>query len=200
MMLWEAIVLKPFLFFVVPAVLGCLAGLGMRSRLLQRSPVGLTVLLCVLGVASYIPLASAWYPTRAIWRQKQCANNLDQIGLALTKYADTHQGHLPSENGAKGLDDLLRQSFFDGEDGRKAVRCPWDDIRHTARSDEPLTEDTVSYVYAGGTLHSESYTNVVTICWDKIENHNNIGLNVLFNDGHVQWMTIRQWEKIRPAK
>jgi prepilin-type processing-associated H-X9-DG protein len=55
-------------------------------------------------------------------------------------------------------------------------------------------------VYAGGTLQSESYTNIVPICWDKIENHRNIGVNVLFNDGHVEWVRLKRWEKIKPAK
>ncbi len=78
--------------------------------------------------------------------------------------------------------------------------CPWDEIRHAARPGQSLTEDTVSYVYVGGVWQPKDHTSAVPICWDKIENHRNVGVNVLFNDGDVQWVRLKQWNKIKPER
>jgi hypothetical protein len=199
MVLWGATVFRLFLFFVVPAVLGGYVGPKVRLRSIQRHPVGLTVLFSLFGVLGYMLLLPPWSPAREIARQTMCSNNLKQIGGALSKYAQAHDGHLPTESGAKGLDHLLSGSFLNQTNNSPVFRCPWDEIRHSARPGESLTEDTVSYVYAGGGIwQSENYTNVVPVCWDKTENHRNIGVNVLFNDGRVRWLRLAQWNKIKP--
>ncbi len=200
MVLWGDVVVRVFLLYVVPAVLGSLAGFGVRSRFVRLRFVGLTVLFCVLGTVGYIPLAFAWYPTRAIARQAMCTNNLKRIGMALTKYADAHQGQLPPEDGAKGLDYLLREGFLGKTNDATVFLCPWDEIRHAARPGAALTEDSVSYVYKGSLWQPGSSANAVPICWDKIVNHHSIGVNVLFKDGHVEWIRLKRWEEIRPDK
>jgi prepilin-type processing-associated H-X9-DG protein len=196
MVLWGEAVIRLFLPLVMPAVLGSLVG-SWRSP--QRWQAGLTLVLCILGGIGYMILVPLWYPARAIARQTMCTNNLKEIGGALSSYAQAHDGYLPMESGAKGLDHLLSENFLNQTNNKHMLQCPWDTIRHSARPVEPLTEDTVSYVYAGGgTWKSEVHTNVVPICWDKIENHRNVGVNVLFNDGHVQWLRLVQWNQIKP--
>jgi len=200
MVLWGETAYKLFLFFVVPAVLGGLVGPKVRSRSLQRYPVVLTMFACLLGALGYMFLLLAWSPARAIALQEICSGHLKKIGWALSMYADAHQGHLPPEDGAKGLDYLLRENFLNATNDVAVFLCPYDQIRHKAGVGEPLTEDSVSYVYKGSLWQPGSPANAVPICWDKIENHRSIGLNVLFKDGHVEWVRLKRWEKIKPAQ
>ncbi len=51
-----------------------------------------------------------------------------------------------------------------------------------------------------GTWQTKTVTNPVPICWDKPENHGTNGLNVLFNDTRVKWLTLEEWQKIKPAR
>jgi hypothetical protein len=198
MVLWGEVAPRLLLFFVIPAVLGGYAGPKARSRSLRRYPVGLTVAFLLFGVLVYMLLLPPWSAARSIALQTMCTNNLKKIGVALSKYAETHDGHLPPEDGAKGLDHLLREGFLDKTEDATVFLCPWDDTRHAAHPGEPLTEDTVSYVYKGSLWQSAGPASAIPICWDKIENHRSIGLNVLFKDGHVEWMRFKEWEKIRP--
>lgn len=113
-------------------------------------------------------------------------------------YADDYHGHLPPEPGAMGLDHLVQAKYLNKAKAPGIFHCPKDKNRHAKRVNEPLTENTCSYVYVGGVWQPGAGTNEVPICWDKPENHGSQGLNVLFNDGHVSWLTLEAWQKIRP--
>ena len=199
MVQWGDVAVRLFFFLVVPAALGSLVGHGARSYSLQSYPVGFTLLFGVLGAFGYALVLPLWSPARAIARQTMCTSNLQQIGVALAKYANEHEGHLPPEDGANGLDHLLREGFLDRTNDSTVFLCPWDEVRHAARPGEPLTEDTVSCVYKGSRWEAGNPANAVPVCWDKIENHHGIGVNVLFNDGHVEWVPLKRWKKIKPG-
>ena len=185
------------LYLILPAVVGSFVGYRIRPQ--RPRPIGHSLLFSVLAA-----LCIAFWPgmesRHELVRRPNCLSNLKQIGLALAMYADEYRGQLPPENGAKGLDYLLRTGILDKTNGLNIFHCQKDSGRLVARAGKPPTEDTVSYVYKPGPWQPAIYTNDVPICWDKPENHGTQGLNVLFNDGHVQWVTLRQWNKIKPDK
>ena len=135
-------------------------------------------------------------PPRSAARRPNCLSHLRQIGLALAMYADAHHRHLPPEKNAKGLDYLLRENLKTP----RVFVCTADAKRRTANAGEALTEDTCSYVYIPTAWQSRTDTNLLPVCWDKPGNHGTNGLNVLFNNGHVDWLTREQWEAIRPDR
>ena len=94
-----------------------------------------------------------------------CMNHLKQIGLACHLYADQHGDKFP-----ESLDELVSNQLLSSN----VLHCP------SARS-----ERGVSYVYCRG-LTPNAYR---ILAFDIDGNHRNGGRNVLFCDGHVEWMT-----------
>lgn len=107
-------------------------------------------------------------------------------------YAEANQGQLPPEKGARGLSYVWPRYVT----LPKVFHCVKDRFGRVPELGKPLDEDHCSYVYFPGA--SPNVTNDAPICWDKPANHGPTGMNVLFNDGHVEWVTLERWEKIRP--
>jgi hypothetical protein len=162
-----------------------------------------TVVVAILILLSL----QTWSAPEKDVSQSRCISNLRMIAIGLAMYADDNNGRLPPA-GAEGLG-LVRAYFRGG--AQSAFHCPADPVRHDSATNAPLDEDHCSYVYVGGswgfsnvlvdgTWQTKTVTNPVPICWDKPENHGTNGLNVLFNDTRVKWLTLDEWEKIRPGK
>lgn len=110
-------------------------------------------------------------------------------------YADDNNGELPPEMGAMGLVHIYPKYVT----SLAVFHCPEDKLQRLPVQGQPLDEEHCSYVYLPGPWQSSSNLNIA-IAWDKPENHGTRGLNVLFNDGHVSWLTLEEWEKIKPKK
>jgi prepilin-type processing-associated H-X9-DG protein len=164
-------------------------------------------LVFVVTAMLLLMLLQSWVVSKRKMSRARCASNLMRIGMGLAMYADDYNGRLPPP-GTEGLG-LMRDYL--GTRAGSPFHCPVDRIRHEADTNAPLDEAHCSYVYIGGvwarssrSVDSESQSKAVArtvpVCWDKPENHDNWGLNVLFNDGHLEWMDLGEWEKIRPDK
>lgn len=192
---WGNHVMKIFQMFLLyggPPAAGCWIGHTLRRHLLPRKPWVLSAFLVVIAIfiIAILPQMSS---NREKARLANCAWNLRQIGIALALYADTNHGSFPSENGARGL--LVLTNCMQSRIIR-LVRCPSDFNWRSPSSIDELSEDNCSYVYAAGRGLIEGNTNAVPVCWDKADNHLK-GLNVLFLDGHVQFLTFAQWEAVQ---
>ena len=78
-------------------------------------------------------------------RRISCVNNVKQIMLGLTMYANDHDSRFPADNGAAGLNTLVKDDYLTDF---ACYICP------SATDDKGsgnLTEDTCSYIYLGGT-------------------------------------------------
>ena len=98
-------------------------------------------------------------------RKAVCKNNLKHIGLAMAIYANDFEDRFPPT-----LDDLVPLYVTE----RMLFHCPSD----------PSEE--VSYLYLPGLKVTDKPTDIVA--FDRRGNHSG-GRNVLFVDGHVEWMT-----------
>jgi len=98
-------------------------------------------------------------------RSANCQANLKQIGIACNQYADNHGGQFP-----ESLDELVSSRLLSSN----TMHCP----------SAPNTEG-LSYTYCRGYTPKNIYR---ILAFDTDGNHRNGGRNVLFCDGHVEWM------------
>jgi hypothetical protein len=117
-----------------------------------------------------------------------CASNIKNIWLALKQYAADYSGYFPPENGADGLEYLRKCGYLDF---RVIYICPRTNTVR-GKGTQPLTEDTVDYVYIGG-LNEKSAPNT-PILYDKLGNHEDFG-NVGTVDGTVKGISEKYWMK-----
>jgi prepilin-type processing-associated H-X9-DG protein len=149
------------------------------------------VSLFIWGSCFMTPLAGfnrAMRTARQTAQQVQCSSNLQQIGMGLMLYANNNNGKYPAKLGA------LIES---GDVPASVFVCP-----HTGNSPAPGNGlkgqaanlekgGHLSYVYVGQNLDNDSPAEAVVV-YEKLGNHGNQGMNVLFKDGHVEWYDATQ--------
>ena len=120
----------------------------------------------------------------------RCQSHEHQIGLAILLYAQDHSGHYPP-----ALADLLA----DEQIGPEVFTCPASNATAAVLPATPPTTQQVaaalavpghlSYVYCGHAdwVEGEVPADAV-ILYEPPANHANDGANVLFGDGHVDWV------------
>lgn len=118
----------------------------------------------------------------------KCASNLRQIGQAIMLYAQGKDERYPQR-----LDQLITASDL----SPKVCVCPSsnDEEARGASMQEQLAEfakpGRCSYIYTGSRLNSSSPANAV-LAYEPLKNHEDNGINILFNDGHVEWLGQKQ--------
>ncbi|MGA2497351.1 MAG: DUF3352 domain-containing protein [Tepidisphaeraceae bacterium] len=112
----------------------------------------------------------------------KCASNLRQIGLAVQLYRNDKKKY-PATLGDLVGEDLPAEVFICPETG-KAVPA---DIAHDKKKYAEWVNANSDYVYLGATMKAADGADKILV-YEKLENHNGEGVNVLFNDGHVEWM------------
>ncbi len=100
-----------------------------------------------------------------------CRSNLQRIGLAFHVYLSDHAQEFPDS-----LDDLVKYL-----EGREALICP-------ASGQEGYVYEKPAIPFAKTAVPA-----YVIIVYDKARNHEG-GRNVLFLDGHVQWLTEEEFQ------
>jgi len=124
-------------------------------------------------------------------RRIACMGNLKQIHLALQQYAMDYDDNFPPANGAAGLEYLRKYNYLTDY----AVYVCSSTKTALGKDKQPLTEETVDYVYVGGL--NEKSDQKSPVLYDKPRNHEDFG-NVLFADGTVSNFIGKNWtEKIK---
>lgn len=159
-------------------------GKGMAITGVVTGFLGSTIIFIAILSAMLLPALSQ---AKENARRISCASNLKGIGLALRMYSMDNNEQFPPEDGAAGLEYLRKGGYLENA---KIYVCPSCDTVPAAPG-EPLTEETVDYVYRGGLSESDS-VDLGLIC-DKAENHRNYG-NILYLDGHVSGFADPSWQ------
>ena len=140
--------------------------------------------------------------SRQTAERAQCASHLHQIGLAIHEYCDTHDGEFPGN-----LADAAASG--DGLDPSVLV-CPasTDTPAPLPTTTAPTTRQVmaalatpghVSYVYRGRGWHDRSWRDRgcrdrglpadAVVAYEPVADHGT-GSNVLFGDGHAEWIAM----------
>lgn len=133
--------------------------------------------------------------------QVKCASNMRQIGQGLLIYANGHNGKLPAE-----LGDLLKE----GPITVQVFVCPSGDqaippiVLQSPREEQAeWVSQSAEYIYLGTGLDNNRIDPKRPILYEKLEHHQR-GANVLFGDGHVDFVDRNRLSRIiapaQPAK
>lgn len=115
-----------------------------------------------------------------------CSSNLKQIALGLLMYANDKNNAFPADDGAAGLDELRSNEYLIDP---AVYVCPLDKERNAAEKGAALTEKNNSYVYFGGfSAKSIPAPSRMPLALEKPGLSHNGETNVLFADGHVEWV------------
>ncbi len=130
----------------------------------------LPVVLGSGGTAMTLPLVTAialpaLHSARMAAKRTVSAANLRRIGQACKVYANQNEEKWPPD---------FKTLVDNGTISEHTLRSPFDKLGN------------VSYVYIAGQTENDDPRNVVV--YEKPELHKNKGTNVLFLDGHVEWM------------
>jgi prepilin-type processing-associated H-X9-DG protein len=193
------------LFFipVLPGILGVVFGIiGIKqTRHGRAGGRGLAVAGLVCGAVSVLlwgscflaPLAGfnrAVRQAQQTAKQVQCESNLAQIGAGLSMYASNNNGKYPAKLGALIESGFVTPSVF---------VCPLSGDTPAIGSGGGVKAQAanlekgghLSYIYLGQNLDETSPDDAVLV-YEKLGNHGNQGMNVLFKDGHVEWYDATQ--------
>lgn len=123
----------------------------------------------------------------------QCAFNLHQIAVACLEYASHDpQGRFPG----RFEDVLLKEDI-----SAAAFCCPdTDDTPPVGPTTQAVVGQLsagghLSYIYVGSSATNRDPPNVV-VAYEPLKNHHGDGMNVLFTDGHIEWLTAAQGKKL----
>jgi prepilin-type processing-associated H-X9-DG protein len=153
-----------------------------RNRGRTALIVGVIDAMLLLLVAIILPTTGR--PREGANRIK-CASNLKQIGLALQIYSQGNGNRYPPT-----LDEVL----VDGDITSEVFCCPsGNDERAIGPTTQALLQDFHkpghnSYVYVAGNQSDRTSTDTYVLAYEQPGNHANKGMNVLYGDGHVDWV------------
>ena len=117
--------------------------------------------------------------------QSICISNLKQIGLGLQMYASDHKDTFPDD---------IREVALHYTHGT-ALKCPGDKTTPEIQKVEPDTP--ISYTYVKGLSRQNPNSYKIIILYDSSPDyHQGKGRNILFIDGHVEWMPEEKFQKL----
>ena len=160
------------------------------------------VLACLLGIGLFVCvcLSSILLPSLNRAREQaqrvKCASNLRQIGQAAQIFANEHNGNFPDT-----FEPLLTHADLTSEvfvcTSSNDTAAPGPDTKTQAAN--LARGGHLSYVYVGKGLNALSgpgATGKAVLAYEPLSNHSNGGINVLFSDGHVEFVPAAQAKQI----
>ncbi|MCY2954737.1 MAG: hypothetical protein NTU53_22630 [Planctomycetota bacterium] len=164
--------------------------------------VGLALLIALVSVLSRIrkesvvrvdmPSESPRERGLALANQVKCASNLRQIGQGIMLYANDRGGKFPPR---------LEVLITDVDLNPEVFVCPAsNDKRATGPTTQAMLAELgkkghCSYVYLGAGMTTSVPPDTV-VAYEILDHHEKARINVLFGDGHVEWVVKAEAERI----
>jgi predicted Zn finger-like uncharacterized protein/prepilin-type processing-associated H-X9-DG protein len=188
----------PIIGSVVAIVLGVLGLTRTKDPAVGGKGMAITgIVLGALSVFVMPCLISIMLPSlnraRETANRVKCASNMRQIGQALMSYSANNRGALPPDL------QTLANTMPAGIDATFFV-CPSSNDAPAIGTPYTLGTGTLSYVYVPSPSLTKMGTPSKTIVlYEPMANHDNDGTNVLFGDGHVEFLVRTQAEPLIAA-
>lgn len=114
-----------------------------------------------------------------------CAENLSRIGVALKLYAETNGGRYPDDLESLAISGALPPEALICPDGNDTPARGTTTAALAAEFKEP---GHVSFVYLGRGKGPGDFRADDLLAYDRPTDHGGEGANVLFGDGHTEWV------------
>lgn len=156
------------------------------------------IVLIVLGVLAIPCLISVLLPALSHVRKEaqkaKCSANLIQIGTACRSYANTvGNGEYPDSMATLAKSGLVPLP---------ALVCPESSDNPSTNSNIKTDADLLgccSYIYLGKGLNNLTATSRTVLAYEPLSNHHMSGINVLYGDMTVRWLSRSQAEQLIPT-
>jgi prepilin-type processing-associated H-X9-DG protein len=119
----------------------------------------------------------------------KCGSNLRQIGQGMLLYANDHGGSYPPDLGSLITAEQLSVETLVCPSSEDSV--PPDVLNGTPEQRAAWANQHSSYEYLGTGMANDQRQDQV-LAYEKPGNHGSVGMNLLFGDGHVEWMLMPQ--------
>jgi len=151
--------------------------------------VALLILALVFLALMYEILIPSTSRSTGTANRVRCAANLRQIGQAILMYTNENHGVYPDSLATLLItEDITSGVFVCPNSNDEAAAGP----TTQAIISNLATVGHLSYVYVGvGWTSATTQANAV-VAYESLTNHDGDGMNVLFGDGHVGWLTPKQ--------
>jgi len=113
----------------------------------------------------------------------KCASNMRQVGQGMLLYANDHKGKYPDTLGQLVEADI-NPLVFVCPSGNTAPPPP--EIQRDAKKVAEWINTNSDYVYLGAGLTNNTPADQI-LAYEKLNDHDQQGMNLLFGDGHVEW-------------
>jgi len=123
----------------------------------------------------------------------KCASNMKQIGLAAIMYANNHNRQFPDSLETLLSDQDLTSAVFVCPSSRDVPAAGPTTRAVLADLKKPGHE---SFIYVGSGLMSDTAGPNDVVLYEPLADHGNEGMNVLFGDGAVKWLTAAEAQPI----
>jgi prepilin-type processing-associated H-X9-DG protein len=114
----------------------------------------------------------------------KCASNMRQMGMGVLLYANENRGKYPPTIGDLVAMDLNWQVFTCPTGAH--VEPPPPDVQADPKKLAAWVNENAHYVYLGANMNANMGADRL-LMYEKADNHGQQGLNLLYNDGHVEW-------------
>jgi prepilin-type processing-associated H-X9-DG protein len=150
-----------------------------------------------VGVGGAALLTSILLPSlnraRETANRVKCASNERQIGTAVLLYSNDNRGKYPPDMGAMIKTQDITPEVFVCPSSDNSVPA---DIKNAPKDKQAAwVNANASYVYVGGGMRNTAGPNDIVL-YEKKDNHNADGINILWGDGHVSWEAWPAAEKL----
>src|SRR5205814_1949600 len=109
-----------------------------------------------------------------------------QIGQAILLYSNDNKGKYPPDLGTLLLTQDITAQVFVCPSSSNEVPSEVKTVNDAAK----WANDNSNYVYLGAALNNNTAGPETVVLYEKDDDHDGDGMNLLFGDGHVEWANL----------